>query len=111
MNEGAGLKRPQVVILAGGLGTRLRPITEKTPKPLVPVADQPFLHWQLSDVAQQGFDRVLLLVSYLGEQVQQTLGDGSTWGLKLSYAFEKTPLGTGGALVNAYDQLDDEFIY
>jgi N-acetyl-alpha-D-muramate 1-phosphate uridylyltransferase len=100
----------QVVILAGGLGTRLRPITEKVPKPMVPVAGKPFLHWQLLDLREQGFRRVLLLVAYLGEQVEKHFGDGRDLGLEISYSYEPEPLGTGGSLKNAMAQLDDEFI-
>ena len=99
----------QVVILAGGLGTRLRPITEKVPKPMVPVANKPFLFWQLNDLRRQGYYDVLLLVSYLGEQVEQYFGSGETFGMKISYAFEKEPLGTGGALKNAAAALHDDF--
>jgi len=100
----------QVAILAGGLGTRLRPITEKIPKPMVPVAGKPFLHWQLSDLKTQGFRRVLLLVAYLGEQVKQHFGDGREFGLEIEYCFESEPLGTGGALRNALPKLDLEFV-
>lgn len=100
----------QVVILAGGLGTRLRPLTEKVPKPMVPVADQPFLHWQLLDLKAQGYTRVLLLVAYLGEQVEAHFGSGARLGLQLSYCYEPEPLGTGGALKNALPQLENEFI-
>lgn len=100
----------QVAILAGGLGTRLRPITEKIPKPMVPVAGEPFLHWQLLDLKGQGFTDVLLLVAYLGEQVREHFGDGRKFGMKLSYAFEPEPLGTGGALKNALAQLAPEFL-
>ncbi len=104
------LKKPQVVILAGGLGTRLRPITEKIPKPLVPVAHEPFLHWQLLDLKAQGYTKVLLLVAYLGEQIEAHFGDGSTLGLEIQYAYEPEPLGTGGALRNALPKLDEEFV-
>jgi NDP-sugar pyrophosphorylase family protein len=100
----------QVAILAGGLGTRLRPITEKVPKPMVPVAGEPFLHWQLSDLREQGFRRVMLLVAYLGEQVERHFGDGHEFGLELEYCFEPEPLGTGGALKNALPKLDPEFV-
>ncbi len=100
----------QVVILAGGLGTRLRPLTETVPKPMVPVADLPFLHWQLLDLKAQGYSRVLLLVAYLGEQVEAHFGGGSELGLALNYCYEREPLGTGGALKNAATHLDDEFI-
>ena len=97
------------MILAGGLGTRLRPITETVPKPMVPVNAMPFLHWQLADIKRQGYTRILLLVAYLGEQVEKYFGDGSAHGLQIEYAYEKEPLGTGGALKNALAQLDDEF--
>lgn len=100
----------QAVILAGGLGTRLRPITEKIPKPLVEVAGKPFLHWQLSEVALQGITDVVLLVSYLGDQVEKTFGNGKHMGLNIRYVYEKEPMGTGGALKNAFGVLADEFI-
>lgn len=103
-------QRRQVVILAGGLGTRLRPITEKIPKPMVPVAGMPFLHWQLEDLRLQGYHRVLLLVAYLGEQVETYFGDGRSRGMQLSYSYEPEPLGTGGALKLAMAKLDDSFL-
>jgi MurNAc alpha-1-phosphate uridylyltransferase len=100
----------QVAILAGGLGTRLRPITEKIPKPMVEVAGKPFLHWQLLDLKEQGYTRVLLLVAYLGEQVREYFGDGSKMGMQISYSFEPKPLGTGGALKHAGPALEEKFI-
>ncbi len=99
----------QVVILAGGLGTRLRPITEKIPKPLVPVAGEAFLFWQLKECFRQGYKNILLLVSYLGEQVEAEFSDGKDLGLSISYCFEKVPMGTGGALKNAICLLEDSF--
>lgn len=103
------MKSQQVVILAGGLGTRLRPITETVPKPMVPVNGLPFLEWQLRDLKSQGFTRILLLIAYLGEQIQDYFGDGHSRGLNIEYAFEPEPLGTGGALKNALTKLDEEF--
>lgn len=100
----------QVVILAGGLGTRLKPITEKIPKPMAPVRGKPFLFWQLEDVKRQGFTRILLLVSYLGEQIQDFFKNGEEFGLEIEYSFEPEPLGTGGALKNAEQKLDESFI-
>ncbi len=97
------------MILAGGLGTRLRPITEKIPKPMVAVSGQPFLTWQLRECLKQNYKNVLLLVSYLGEQIQSHYGDGSSIGLSISYSFEGRPLGTGGALKNAFHELDESF--
>lgn len=106
--------RKQVVILAGGLGTRLRPLTEKCPKPMVPVAGEPFLHWQILDLKEQGYTDVILLVAYLGEQVREHFGDGSKYGMNISYSFEPEPLGTGGAIRFACetlgDDLEDDFI-
>lgn len=106
--------RKQVLILAGGLGTRLRPMTEKCPKPMVQVCGEPFLHWQILDLKEQGYTDIVLLVAYLGEQVRDHFGDGLKWGVRIDYVFEKTPLGTGGAIVNAIkelkDDLEDEFM-
>ncbi len=102
--------KKQVVILAGGLGTRLRPLTEKIPKPLVEVANRPFLDWQLQDLKQQGYRDVLLLVSYLGEQIENVYGDGSHLGLSIRYSFETEPLGTGGALRLALPLLKETFV-
>ena len=100
----------QIVILAGGLGTRLRPITEKIPKPLVPVAGKPFLEWQIEFVKKCGFKKILLLVSYLGEQIEEHFGDGQSFGVELQYSFEKEPLGTGGAIALAESFLEEQFI-
>ena len=100
--------RKQVLILAGGLGTRLRPLTEKCPKPMVPVCGEPFLHWQILDLKEQGYTDIVLLVAYLGDQVREHFGDGSKWGVRIDYVFEKSPLGTGGAIVNAVKELKDD---
>jgi NDP-sugar pyrophosphorylase family protein len=100
----------QGVILAGGLGTRLRPVTETVPKPMVPVAGKPFLHHQLAMLAKNGFTRVLLLTGYLGEQVQAHFGDGRALGLELSYEQEPAPLGTGGAVRRVLHRLEDRFV-
>jgi mannose-1-phosphate guanylyltransferase len=100
----------QAVILAGGLGTRMRPITETIPKPMIPVLGRPFLEQQLELLASFGFQRALLLVAYLGEKIERYFGDGSARGWSLSYSYEPSPLGTGGALKNAETKLDDEFV-
>jgi len=89
------------VVLAGGLGTRLRPITEKVPKPLVPVKGRPFLDYLLEKIARMGLKRCLILTGYRGKMIEEYCGDGKKWGLKISYSEEKEQLGTGGALVNA----------
>ena len=100
----------QTVILAGGLGTRLRPITEQIPKPMVEVNGRPFLEYILRHMAGQGFDRVLLLVGYLGDQVRKHFGDGRQFGVSIDYSFESSPLGTGGAIREAFAKLDDTFL-
>jgi NDP-sugar pyrophosphorylase family protein len=100
----------QVVILAGGLGTRLRPLTEVVPKPMVPVRGRPFLDYLIQYLAAQGFRRFLLLVGYLGGRVQDHYGDGSGFGVNIEYAWEETPLGTGGALRRALSLLENDFL-
>ncbi len=100
----------QAVILAGGLGTRLRPLTEKIPKPMVEVAGQPFLHWQLLDLKMQGYTDILLLVAYLGEQIEAFFGNGSQLGMSIQYSYESEPMGTGGALRNALALLEEDFL-
>jgi NDP-sugar pyrophosphorylase family protein len=100
----------QAVILAGGLGTRMRPVTETIPKPMIPVLGKPFLELQLDLLASFGFRRALLLVAYLGEKIEQYFDNGGTRGWNLSYSYEASPLGTGGALKNAEAKLEDEFV-
>ena len=99
-----------VAILAGGLATRLRPMTEKIPKSLVPVAGKPFLAHQLALLQSRGIRRVVLCVGYLGEMIQHDFGDGSAFGLQLDYSFDGPQLlGTGGAVKQALPRLGDEF--
>jgi NDP-sugar pyrophosphorylase family protein len=100
----------QAVILAGGLGTRMLPITTSIPKPMIPVNGKPFLHYQLELLARYGLRRVLLLVAYLGEQIEAYFGKGAAPGMELAYSYEPEPLGTGGALKNAAAQLDNQFV-
>src|ERR1700757_2653180 len=100
----------KAVMLAGGLGTRMRPITETVPKPMITVAGKPFLQHQLELLSRAGITRALLLVAYLGEQIQEYFGDGARFGCKVSYSFERSPLGTGGALKNAEAKLRDWFV-
>ncbi len=114
--DGTGSNEPmaenlmQAVILAGGLGTRMRPITETIPKPMIAVAGKPFLQHQLALLSGAGIERVLLLVAYLGEQIQKYFGDGAEFGCNISYSFEPAPLGTGGALKNGEAELQDDFV-
>lgn len=99
-----------VAILAGGLATRLRPITEKIPKLLVEVAGEPFFTHQIRLLKAAGLTRVVLCVGYLGEMIQQAYGDGSRWGIRIDYSFDGPKLlGTGGALIRALPKLGDAF--
>jgi NDP-sugar pyrophosphorylase family protein len=100
----------QVVILAGGLGTRLWPLTREVPKPMVPVAGLPYLEHQLRLLAKQGLQDVLILTAYLGEQIEEYFGDGARLGLSIRYVREPEPLGTGGALREARRFLNDLFV-
>jgi NDP-sugar pyrophosphorylase family protein len=100
----------QAVILAGGLGTRMRPITETIPKPMIMVAGKPFLLHQLELLRDAGIARALLLVAYLGEQIREYFGDGAKFACNVSYSFEPSLLGTGGALKNAEAQLQNYFV-
>jgi NDP-sugar pyrophosphorylase family protein len=99
-----------VAILAGGLATRLRPITEKIPKSLVSVAGKPFLAHQLELLKSRGIRRAVLCVGYLGEMIRRDFGDGEEFGVKLDYSFDgEKLLGTGGAIKRALPLLSDEF--
>jgi NDP-sugar pyrophosphorylase family protein len=102
--------RLPVVILAGGLATRLRPITETIPKSLVEVAGRPFLAHQLELLRARRVTEVILCVGYLGEMVERRFGDGSEYGLKIRYSYDGPELlGTGGAVRNALPLLPDSF--
>lgn len=99
-----------VAILAGGLATRLKPITEKIPKVLVPVAGKPFLAHQLELLRRQGITRAVLCLGYLAEIVQRDFGDGGAHGIRLDYSFDgPVLLGTGGAIRRALPQLGEKF--
>lgn len=100
----------QAVILAGGLGTRLWPLTERIPKPMMPVAGAPYLQHQLLLLRAQGIRDVVLLIGYLGGQIMEYFGDGNRFGMSIRYAIEETPLGTGGALRAAAGLLEDNFL-
>jgi len=97
----------KAVILAGGEGTRLRPLTLTVPKPVVPVVDRPFLAHQLDLLARVGVTEIVFSLAYQPERIQAVFGDGRARGLRIHYAVEETPLGTGGAVKNAEPLLDD----
>ena len=91
----------EAILLVGGQGTRLRPLTISTPKPLLPTAGVPFLAHQLAKASAAGVTRVVLATSYRAEMFAECLGDGSAFGTEIVYVQEGTPLGTGGAIRNA----------
>jgi NDP-sugar pyrophosphorylase family protein len=99
-----------VAILAGGLATRLRPITETIPKLLVEVAGEPFFSHQLRLLKSAGLRRIVLCVGYLGDQIANRYGDGRDWDVEITYSFDgPTLLGTGGALIQALPHLGEAF--
>lgn len=100
----------QVVILAGGLGTRLRPLTYEIPKPMVPVKGRPFLEHQIKMLKKNGLSDFVLCVGYLGDKIKKYFKNGESLGINILYSEEKIPLGTGGALKNAKDLLEKEFL-
>lgn len=100
-----------VAILAGGLATRLRPVTETVPKALLEVAGEPFVTHQLRLLRSAGFRRVVLCVGYLGEKIEAFLGKGQRFDMEISYSFDGDTLrGTGGALRHAVPLLGDQFV-
>src|SRR5512133_904030 len=99
-----------VAILAGGLATRLRPITETIPKSLIEVCGEPFIAHQLRLLRSRGIEEVVLCIGYLGEQIEKVIGTGSAFGLRVRYSFDgKELLGTGGAIRRALDLLGEDF--
>jgi NDP-sugar pyrophosphorylase family protein len=97
------------LVLAGGLGTRLRPVLADRPKSLAPAAGRPFLYYVLEALSCQGIRHMTLCVGYLASQVQDYARDGQQWGLEISYSLEQAPLGTAGALRQASADLGEAF--
>lgn len=88
----------KAMVLAAGIGTRLRPLTNSLPKPLLPLGPHPLLVWNLLLLRKHGITKVMINLHYLGEQIQAIIGDGSQWGLHVTYSVEPVLLGTGGGL-------------
>lgn len=95
----------EAILLVGGFGTRLRPLTNHRPKPMLPIASLPVTEHQLAMAQRAGIKRIVLATSYLSEVFIPYFGDGSKWGMEIKYAVEKEPLGTGGAIRNAAKEL------
>ncbi len=104
-------REPTIAILAGGLATRMRPLTERLPKALLPVAGQPFLAHQLAVLARGGIRSAVLCLGYRGEMIEEQFGDGRAHGVALQYSYDGPELlGTGGALYKALPLLSDPFL-
>ena len=99
----------QAVIMAGGKGTRLASVTKNIPKPMVPIEGKPLLEYQIENLKANGVSHIILIVGHLGEVIQSYFGDGSKFGVDISYYFEKSPLGTAGALAKISDRLEETF--
>ncbi len=95
--------------MAGGLATRLRPITEKIPKGLVEIDGKPFLEYQIKLLKKYEIKNIILCVGYKGEMIEEYFGDGENFGVKISYSKESKPLGTGGAIRKAFNKLRKNF--
>lgn len=100
----------QAVILAGGLGTRLRGVLADLPKPMAPVCGKPFLEYQLAALHRFGFEDVVICVGYRGSVISEYFGDGSQWALRIIYSAETTPLGTAGALKHASSMFEEHVL-
>jgi mannose-1-phosphate guanylyltransferase len=100
----------QAVILAGGLGTRLRGVLAGLPKPMARIGGKPFLEYQLLALRRYGIEKSVICVGYRAQMIRDYFGDGSRWGIQIGYSIESTPLGTAGALRHAEPMLGDEFL-
>ncbi|HWV13979.1 MAG TPA: nucleotidyltransferase family protein [Cellvibrio sp.] len=98
----------KAMILAAGLGQRMRPLTDQLPKPMLRVADKPLLQYHLEALANAGITEVIINLAYLGEKIRDFVGDGSRFSLRVSYSQEPEPLETGGALLKALPLLGEE---
>ncbi len=100
----------QAVLLVGGLGTRLRPLTYRMPKALLPLLNRPLISYELELLGRAGIEDVTLALAYQAEALQQALGDGSPWGITLRYCEEPSPLDTAGAIGNVREHLKGDFL-
>ena len=101
----------KAILLAGGKGTRLRPLTIHTPKPIVPIFDRPFLHYQLDRLKQvPEIDEVILSLNYQPRRIEEMFGDGGESGLGIKYVVEPAPLGTAGAVRYAGDSVRESVV-
>lgn len=109
--ERVGGKPVKAMIFAAGFGSRMRPLTDHTPKPLLKVAGKPLIEYHLEALAKADVEDVVINVSHLGEQIQQALGGGERWGLNIQYSVEPTPQETLGGLIRALPLLDSDAFF
>lgn len=100
----------KAVVMAGGEGTRLRPLTSNQPKPMVPVFNQPIMEYIIRLLKEEGFTDIVVTLQFLPQMIKNYFGDGSDLGVNLSYAIEQNPLGTAGSVKNAEDHLQETFL-
>ena len=100
----------KAVIMAGGAGTRLRPLTSNTPKPMLPVANRPMMEHVLLLLKKHGFEDIVVTLAVTPQAITNYFGDGSEFGVNIAYATEETPMGTAGSVLNASDKLDERFL-
>jgi len=100
----------KAVILAGGEGTRLRPLTSNQPKPMMPLVNKPMLEHIVGLLVAHGIDDIVVTIAYLGNQIRDYFGDGTDFGVRMRYAAEDQPLGTAGSVRNAADELEETFL-
>src|SRR5919202_863584 len=96
--------------MAGGEGTRLRPLTSNQPKPLMPLVNRPMMEHVVHLLRKHGFDDIVVTLAFLPQSIRSYFGDGAEFDVRLAYATEQTPLGTAGSVRNAMDELDDTFL-
>lgn len=95
-------------IMCGGTGTRLRPLTFRRPKPLIPILNKPSLVHLIGQLAKEGFNEIVMTLGYMGDDIEKEIGDGSVYGVHIDYVYEKEKLGTAGSVRNAKNLLGDE---
>src|SRR5580700_1455299 len=100
----------KAVIMAGGEGTRLRPLTSNQPKPMLPLANRPMMEHVVALLRSHGFEDVVVTVAFMANAIRNYFGDGSEFGVRMAYATEPTPLGTAGSILNAREQLTERFM-
>lgn len=98
----------KVCIMCGGEGTRLRPLTFERPKPCIPIVNRPSIQHLVAHLSNMGFRQVVITLGYMGDVIEESLGDGSLFGVEIAYVYEKTKLGTAGSVKNAQKHLDGQ---